>query len=104
MKKLLPITLIVLTVVLVAMATIQPNQLRPAQSPDAAVQALLNRVKAHDYKGAYSYVANTNDTNEQEFARDLNGRSGSLRTYSSLQQADTKVLRASDNEALVRAT
>ena len=40
----------------------------------------------------------------RHFARDLSGRDGSLRTYSSLQQADTKVLHASDNEALVRAT
>ena len=41
---------------------------------------------------------------EQAFARDLAGRDGSLRTYSSLEQADTKVLHATDNEALVRAT
>ena len=104
MKKALPIILIVLTVVLVAMATIQPNQLVPAKSPDAAVQELLNHVKAHDYKGAYLYVAKSSGADEQQFARDLMGRDGSLRTYSALQQADTKVLKSTDNEALVRAT
>jgi hypothetical protein len=104
MKRLLPIVLIVLTVVLVAMATIQPNQLSPATSPEGAVQSLFAHVKAHDDKGAFAYVAKTGDTDEIAFSRDLSGRDGSLRTYSSLQQADTKVLRATDNEALVRAT
>ncbi len=103
MKRILPILIIILTVVLVAMATIQPNQLSPAKSPQGAVQALLDRVKAHDYRGAYAYVAQTGDTNEQAFAADLAGRNGSLRTYSSLAQVDTKVLRATDDEALVRA-
>jgi hypothetical protein len=103
MKRVLPILVIVLTVVLIAMATVQSNQLLPATTPEGAVQSLLGHVKAHDYHGAYSYVAKSGDTNEQEFARDLMGRNGSLRTYSSLQQVDTKVLRATDNEAMVRA-
>lgn len=104
MRRALPIIIIVLTVVLVAMGTIQPNQLSPATSPEGAVQSLFAHVKAHDYKGAFSYVAKTGDTDEQAFARDLSGRDGSLRTYSSLQEADTKVLHSSDNEALVRAS
>jgi hypothetical protein len=104
MKLVLSIAIIVLTVVLVAMATIQPNQLSPAKSPEGAVKALLDHVKARDYRGAYSYVAKNADTNEQAFAADLAGRDGNLRTYSSLAQADTKVLRATDNEAMVRAT
>ena len=104
MKRGLPILIIVLTVVLVAMATIQPDKLTPARSPDSAVRSLFDHVKARDYKGAFSYVANSGDTNEQAFARDLSGRDGSLRTYSSLQQADTKVLHATDDQALVRAT
>lgn len=104
MRRVLPILIIVLTVVLIAMATIQPNELTPATSPDGAVRALFDHVKARDYKGAFAYVANSGDTDEQAFARDLAGRDGSLRTYSSLEQADTKVLHATDNEALVRAT
>jgi len=104
MKSILPIVLIVLTVVLVAMATIQPDQLSPAKSPQGAVQALLDHVKAHDYRGAYAYVAKNGDIDEPAFAADLAGRNGSLRTYSSLAQADTKVLRATDDQAMVRAT
>ena len=53
MKRLLPIVIIVLTVVLVAMATMQPSELSPATSPEGAVQSLFAHVKAHDYKGAY---------------------------------------------------
>jgi len=104
MRRTVPIIILVLTVVLVAMATIRPNQLLPAQSPDTAVQSLLDHVKARDYRGAYSYVAGSAASDEQAFARDLSGRDGSLRTYSSLQQVDTKILHATDNEALVRAT
>ena len=103
MKRILPIVLLIFTVVLVAMATIQPNQVSPAKSPEGAVQALMARVKSHDYKGAYAYVARSSDTDQAAFSRDLSGRDGSLRTYSSLQQADTKVLHQNDNEALVRA-
>ena len=104
MKRALPILLIVLAVVLVAMATIQPNQLSPARSPEGAVQAVLDHVKARDFHGAYAYVAKTGDNDEQAFASDLAGRNGSLRTYSSLAQVDTKVLRATDDQAMVRAT
>ncbi len=104
MKRILPIVLLVLTVVLVAVATIHPNQLLPARSPQSAVQSLLAHVQSRDYKGAYSYVAKSSDDGEREFAKDLSGRNGSLRTYSSLQQVDTKVLHQNDNEALVRAT
>lgn len=104
MKRGLPIAIIVLTVALIAMATIQPAQLSPARSPDGAVRSLFAHVKARDYAGAFSYVANADDTTEEAFAQDLAGRDGSLRTYSSLQAADTKVLHATDDDALVRAT
>lgn len=104
MKRVLPIILVVLTVALVAMGTMKPSELSPATSPEGAVQSLFAHVKAHDYHGAFSYVAKTSDIDQQAFARDLSGRDGSLRTYSSLQEADTKVLHSSDNEALVRAS
>ena len=104
MKRVLPIVLLIVTVVLVAMATVQPSQLSPAKSPEGAVRSLFAHVKGHDYRGAYAYVANTGNSDEAAFARDLSGRDGSLRTYSSLQQADTKVLHQNDSEALVRAT
>jgi hypothetical protein len=104
MKRVLPILLIVLAVALIAMATMRPNQSSAATSPEGAVQSLFAHVKAHDYMGAYAYVAKDSNADQQAFANDLSGRDGSLRTYSALQEADTKVLHASDNEALVRAS
>lgn len=104
MKRILPIVLIVLTVVLIAAATIRPSEGPSAKSPEGAVHAMLNRVRAHDYAGAYDYVAKSSNTDEKDFAADLAGRDGSLRTYSALQQVDTKVLHENDNQALVRAT
>jgi hypothetical protein len=104
MKRILPVALIVLTVVFLAAGTIRPNELAPAKSPEGAVQSLLDHVKRHDYAGAYAYVAKSNNADENSFASDLAGRDGSLRTYSGLQQADTKVLHENDNEALVRAS
>jgi len=104
MKRTLPIVLIVLTVVLIAAATIRPNEGPSSSSPEGAVHAMLNRVRSHDYAGAYNYVAKSSNADEKDFASDLAGRDGSLRTYSALQQVDTKVLHETDNQALVRAT
>lgn len=104
MSKVLPIVIVVLTAALIAVAPIQPDQLSPATSPQSAVEAMFNHVKARDYSGAYRYVAKSSDTDEPSFAADLAGRDGSLRTYSSLQNVDTKVLHTNDDQALVRAT
>jgi hypothetical protein len=104
MRRTLPTILIVLTVVLIAAATIHTSRVASSKSPESAVQAMFRDVKAHDYAGAYSYVAQSTNANEKDFAADLAGRDGSLRTYSGLQQVDTKVLHENDNQALVRAT
>lgn len=104
MKRIFPIILIVLTIVFVAAGTIRTSDIAPAKSPEGAVQSLFAHVKSHDYAGAYAYVAKSSNADQSEFARDLDGRDGSLRTYSALQQADTKVLHESDDQALVRTT
>src|SRR6476646_12173120 len=101
MKFVLPVILVVLAAVLVCMATVHPSELKPATSPEGAVQSLLNRAKGRDFAGAFNYVSKNSNTDQQSFAKDLNGRDGSLRTYSSLQKFDTKVLHESDNDAMV---
>ncbi len=103
MKRTLPVVIAVLTVVLIAAATIRPNELRPATSADGAVQSLFDRVKNHDFNGAYAYVANTSNVDPGMFYRDLAGRDGSLRTFSTIQKVETKVLNESDDRAKVRA-
>ena len=104
MGKALPIVLIVLAAVLVAAATMHSPTLTPATTPEGAVQALLNHIKTRDAAGAFRYVAKASNTDEQDFARDVFGQDGNLRTYSALQVFDTKVLHESDQEASVRAS
>jgi hypothetical protein len=101
MKRALPLIIIVLTVVFVAAGTIRKGESN-SNSPEGAVQALFAHAKSSDWQGAFRYVANTSDINANDFRDDLAGRNGSLRTYSSLQSADTSVLHQNGNEALVR--
>jgi hypothetical protein len=103
MKRILPILMILLVVVLVAAATVRSGRLIHAATPQDAVEQLFARVRAHDYNGAYSYVAPTSNVDLPAFTRDLTGKDGSLRTYSSLAEINTKVLGEGDNEATVRA-
>lgn len=103
MKRVIPIVLVILTVVLIAAATVHTSELKPATTPEGAVQLLLSRAQGHDFAGAYSYVAKNSNTDQKSFTKDFTGRDGSLRTYSSLQKFDTKVLHENDQEATVRA-
>jgi hypothetical protein len=104
MYRIIPIAIVILTVVLVAAGTVHTSDVAPAKSPDGAVRALYEHAKEHDFKGAYRYVAGSSNTDEQSFIRDLNGRDGSLRTYSNLQKVDTRILSQTGNQAMVRAT
>jgi hypothetical protein len=103
MKRILPVVLVILAAVLIGMATVHTSELKPAATPEGAVQSLLSRAKGRDFAGAFNYVSKSSNTDQQSFSKDLNGRDGSLRTYSSLQKFDTKVLHESDSDALVRA-
>lgn len=103
MNRLLPILFALATVALIAAATIRPSSHAPATSPESAVQKLYAQVKSRDYRGAYDFVANQSDVDQQAFENELAGTHGSLRTYSQLQNVETRILRAGDSEALVRA-
>jgi hypothetical protein len=99
----LPIIFAMLTVALVAVGAIHRTSTAPASSPEGAVQAMLSNVQGRDWKGAYSYIAGSSNIDQQTFARDLTGRDGSLRTYSQLESFNTRPMRESESEALVRA-
>lgn len=103
MSRILPIILVVLAGFLIAAATVHTNELAPATTPQGAVDSMLALVKSHDLRGAYSFVAGSNNTAFEDFSRDLAGSNGSLRTYSSLQKFDTKVLNENDQDAKVQA-
>ncbi len=117
----LGVLFILLTAVLVAAGTIHSSAVAQPTTPDGAVQALFSRVRSHDLVhgaggfqaggageqqeagSAYSYVANPSEVPKTAFVRDLLGSNGSLRTNSSLQKYDTKVLSQNGNEAAVRS-
>jgi hypothetical protein len=103
MNRALPILFVIATAVLVAIATVHPNSHAPATSPENAVQKLYAQVKDRDYRSAYEFVADQNEIDEQTFENELAGTNSSLRTYSSLEKAETHTLHASDSEAVVRA-
>ena len=67
--------------------------------------AACNHVKAHDYEGAYRYVAKASNTDQEDFARDVcRAKKATCAPTRRCSRSDTKVLHADDNEALVRAT
>jgi hypothetical protein len=102
MGRLLTIIFAVLTIGLIAVGTIHGSSTAPASTPEGAVQSMFDNVKGHNWTGAYSYVAPSSNVSQENFIRDLAGRNGSLRTYSQLDSANTRVLHESDSEATVR--
>lgn len=100
----LAIVMFVVLVVLVAAGTVRSSKFTPARTPEGAVRSLFDRIKSNDVAGAYAYVSPAANVDAATFAKDINGRDGSLRTYSKLEDVKTKVLNASDDNATVRAT
>lgn len=103
-NRVLAIAMLLLLAVLVAAGTVGATKFTPARTPDGAVRSLFDKVKARDIPSAYAYVSPASKVDAETFARDINGRDGSLRTFSALQDVDTKVLQESGAEAVVRAT
>jgi hypothetical protein len=102
MGRLLTLIFAILTGALIAAGTVHKSSTAPASTPEGAVQSMFDNVKAHDWGGAYSYVAPASNVDQGGFVRDLTGRNGSLRTYSQLDSVNTRVLHESENEATVR--
>ncbi len=103
MKRLLPLVFAALTIALIVVGTVHGSKTAPASTPEGAVQSMFGNAKAHDWKAAYSYIAAGSDVDMNSLQRDLQGRNGSLRTYSQLEGITNRVLHESGNEALVRA-
>ena len=103
MNRTIPILTAILLVVLVAVASVSPSKFTPARTPEAAVRSFFEQVKNRNWSNAYSYVSPSSNTDQVSLQREIGGKDGSLRTYSTLQEIQTKVLRESDAEALVRA-
>jgi hypothetical protein len=107
MKRGLALAIVVITLLLLSAAWVQAggwslHTIRSANTPQEAVQALLNDVQSHNWDGAYSRLANHNDVDEQAFIRDVAGSNGSLRTFSNLESFNTWPLHANADKATVR--
>src|SRR5581483_3899065 len=108
MKYLLPFTIGIVTLVLIAIAwfqsgVVQRHEMRSADSPEQAVRLMLSQVQSHNWDGAYQRLANRNDVDKNAFVRDLAGSYGSILTYASLESFDVWGLHSSDQDATFRA-
>ncbi|HSM85049.1 MAG TPA: hypothetical protein VLT16_02800 [Candidatus Limnocylindrales bacterium] len=103
MGRILTIIFAILTIGLVAMGAVHKSSTAGASSPEGAVQGMLTNVQGRNWKDAYAYVAPASNLDLQTFTRDLTGRDGSLRTYSSLESFSTRPLKETDDQATVRA-
>ncbi len=118
MKRALPIAIGVITLVLVTVGTLWPQHTATVmyiagegtggfasdKAPEGAVMSVMDNVKKRNFGQAYSFIANKNQVDQREFTDDMRGTYGSLRTYSNLEDVDTKILRKTDSEATVRTT
>ncbi|MFY9559342.1 MAG: hypothetical protein WAQ52_03840 [Terriglobales bacterium] len=113
--RFLALILAVATVAFIVIGTLWPNQsgssvadskarlMGSASSPQDAVNNLMQQIGRRNWEAAYSSLANKGEFTESDFVRDLNGNYGSLRTYANLDGFDVQPLRASADEAQVRA-
>jgi len=116
-KKGLPLALclVLATVALVVVGTVWPNQsgsgvsdanaqlMTSTSSPVGAVNMLLQHIARRDWQAAYASLSNKSEFTEADFTRDLTGDYGSLRTYAMLDGFDVHPLKASSDEAQIRA-
>ena len=102
MGRVLLILFSILTLAFVAAGAVHTSGTAPASTPEGAVQAMFTNVQGHNWQGAYSYVSPASNVDLPTFTRDLTGRDGSLRTYSSLESVTAHALNESANDAMVR--
>ncbi len=107
MKYGLAITLFLVTLLLVAVGWLQSAKaagitLHTQNTPEQAVQSLLRSVRERNWPRAQAQLENANQVDSSAFVYDLAGGDGSLRTYSTLEDSEIKVLRQEADDALVR--
>jgi hypothetical protein len=112
---LLALFLALATIVLIMVGTLWPNQegsgvsqaqaqpITSISSPENAASALLQQIARRDWQEAYEGLANKSEFTESDLIHDLTGDYGSLRTYAMLDGFDVHPLRASSDEAQIRA-
>jgi len=102
MGRFLTIVFVILTLGLIAAGAVHKSTTAPASTPEGAVQDMFQNAQGHDWKSAYSYIAPASNVDLQTFTKDLTGRDGSLKTYSTLESINTRTLHENENDAEVR--
>ncbi len=119
MRRLLPIILVAVTVLLmvigltsvgrsggtvgIASGSALPGFSSNANTPEQALSNFLIDVQRRNWDRAFASVERTNDSvNEQSFIQEWTGTNGGLRTFSSLESYDARPLHATDSEAQMR--
>lgn len=103
MSRILPIILIVLLVVLIAAGNVGVGFKDNTSTPDGIVQSFYGHVKGDDYRKAYALISPSSNVDFNTMYRDIAGRNGSLKTYSHLQNLETRVIARNGNQTIVRA-
>jgi hypothetical protein len=119
MRRLLPIIIVAVTVLLMAVGLTGAGRSRGtvgiasgsalpgfstnANTPEQALANFLIDVQRRNWDRAFSSVERTNDSvNEQAFIQEWIGSNGGLRSFSSLEGYDARPLHATDSEAQMR--
>src|SRR5579859_5006334 len=92
MSRILALAMVIVTVVLIAAGTAPTKQKERTTSPEGAVLAFYDRVKADDYRTAYSLIAPSSNVDFNTVYHDIAGRDGSLKTLSHLQNTEARVI------------
>jgi hypothetical protein len=108
--RLLAVAIGVATIALVVIGTLWPvkaaqnyapdaHLVRSTGTPAAALQSFGNDIRSQAWRKAYDSLANKAQFTQADFMHDLTGAYPNLRTYSSLENFETRPLHASDNDA-----
>ncbi|MGD0215287.1 MAG: hypothetical protein ABSB87_18870 [Terriglobales bacterium] len=97
----------IVTVLLITYAWMQSGGLKQhamlsGDTPEAAMQALMSQLQAHNYQQAYASLDPSSNTDLASLVREMDGSDGSLRTYSSLQNAEVAPLHEDADQAAMR--
>src|SRR5437660_5280779 len=120
MKRVLPIIIVVVTVLLLAVGLTGAGRSRGtvgiasgsalpgfsanATTPEQALASLLNDLQRRNWDRAFASIERTNDSvDEQTFVQEWLGSNGGLRSFSNLEGYDARPLHATDSEAQMRA-
>ena len=105
MKRVLPLLMALLLGVLVLLGAGSDRWSRADRNTSGgAVQTFFQHVKDRDFDAAYSLIASSSNLDKRAFVREIAGSNDSLKTISSLDRAESKIISESSDRANVRAT